>query len=80
VARVTRCAAPGRRGAGGRVTGFGAPTLLATATDPDGGLYFGPGGVLFCTSNARNGLGQIAPGSATTDRFIDLDFLPRRRR
>ena len=68
-------AVPVTRSASGRVTGFGAPTPFATATDPDGGLAFGPGGVLFYTAGPQNGLGQIAPGSATTDRFIDLDFL-----
>lgn len=41
----------------------------------DGGLAYGPGGVLFFTAYAGNGLGQIRPGSTTPDRWIALTDL-----
>ena len=38
----------------GRMTGFGTPTLFSTAPNIDGGLSFGPGGVLFFTRYSTN--------------------------
>lgn len=66
------------RGAGGHVTGFsGTATFLADANGStggiDGGLSFGPGGVLFFTSYSDNRLGQIKPGSAIVDKLVDLN-------
>ena len=52
------------RGTDGFVTGIGAATLYATAPNIDGGLVFGPGGVLFFTGYPNNTIGQIAPGGA----------------
>ena len=58
------------------ITGFSGPaTLYATAPNIDGGLSFGPGGVLFYTGYSQNQLGQIEPGSAAPDRVIDLSPL-----
>lgn len=60
------------------ITGFnGAATLFATAPGIgfggiDGGLAFGPGGVLFYTSYSDNSLGQILPGSGGPDKQIAL--------
>lgn len=60
------------------ITGYaGAATLFATAPGIgfggiDGGLSFGPGGVLFYTSYSDNSLGQIKPGSASPDKQIAL--------
>lgn len=57
------------RGAGNHITGFtGTPTLFSTAPEIDGGLEYGPGGVLFYTGYSENLLGQIKPGSTTPDR------------
>jgi hypothetical protein len=61
----------------GQITGFGAPTLHATAPGSffggiDGGLTYGPGGVLFYTAYFDNEVGQIEPGSTAPDRLIDL--------
>lgn len=67
--------APVVRDGAGRVTSIGTATPFAAAPDIDGGLAFGPGGVLFYTSFPQNVLGQIEPGSAAPDRLIDLDGL-----
>ena len=66
------------RGAGGHITAFsGTATFYADATGAsggiDGGLSFGPGGVLFFTSYSDNRLGQIKPGSTTVDKLVDLN-------
>ena len=64
------------RDASNHITGFsGAATLFAEGAFNDGGLEYGPGGVLFYTRFPTNELGQIEPGSATTDRVIDLTAL-----
>jgi hypothetical protein len=58
----------------GKIIGFAGPgTLFATAPNIDGGLAYGPDGVLFFTRYSMNGLGQILPGSAAPDRLIDLN-------
>jgi hypothetical protein len=62
------------RDAGQHVTGFtGTAAFVSDANGIsfggiDGGLSFGPGGVLFYTSYNDNSLGQIKPGSTTPDR------------
>ncbi len=57
----------------GRITGFAGPaTLYATAPRIDGGLAYGPGGVLFYTTYNTNTLGQIKPGSTSADRIDSL--------
>jgi hypothetical protein len=58
------------------ITGFAGPaTLFSTAPNIDGGLAFGPGGVLFATGYSNNTLLQIAPGSSTPDKIVTLDPL-----
>jgi len=62
------------------IVGYGAAsTLVASAAGVtggiDGGLAFGPGGVLFYTTFRDNQLGQIKPGSSAPDRLIDLGAL-----
>jgi hypothetical protein len=57
-----------------QVTGFSGPaTVFATAPDIDGGLAFGPGGVLFYTEFPDDKLGEIKPGSTSPDKIIDLN-------
>jgi hypothetical protein len=61
-----------------RITGFaaGAATRFADAPFVDGGVGYGPGGVLFYAryNNALgNEIGQVEPGSATTDKVVDLE-------
>ena len=53
----------------GHITGFsGVATTFADAAYNDGGVTYGPGGVLFVARWPVNEIGQIAAGSATTDR------------
>jgi hypothetical protein len=57
----------------GFVTGWnGTATLVSTAPNIDGGLCYGPNGVLFFTGYSNNTLGQIKPGSTTPDRIFNL--------
>jgi hypothetical protein len=61
------------RGVGGHITGFsGTATLFATAPNIDGGLAYGPGGVLFYTSYPTNTIGEIKPGSVVADKTASL--------
>lgn len=67
---------PISRDGSGHITGFaGAATLFATAPFIDGGLAYGPGGVLFSTTYSNNTLVQYKPGSAAPDKVIDLNPL-----
>jgi len=54
------------------VTGFGPATLFATAPSIDGGVAYGPGGVLFAVGYPNNTLYEYRPGSGTPDRTIAL--------
>jgi hypothetical protein len=57
----------------GHITAFsGASTQHAPAPYIDGGLVFGPTGVLFFTGYPVNTLGEIKPGSTTVDKTITL--------
>ena len=67
------------RGAGNHISGFtGSATFVAPAYGPDsggidGGLAYGPGGVLFYTTYDDNSLGQIKPGSSVVDKLTPLN-------
>jgi len=64
------------RDALGHINGFsGTSTLHAAAPYIDGGLEFGPTGVLFFTGYPVNTLGQFLPGSTTVDKTLDLNAL-----
>jgi hypothetical protein len=57
----------------GHISGFvGAATRYADAAYNDGGVVYGPGGVLFLARWPQNELGQTKPGSAVTDKIIPL--------
>jgi hypothetical protein len=64
-----------------RVTGFSGSAQLfggpgaSIGTFNDGGVVFGPGGVLFTSRWPVNALGQTKPGSITEDKVIDLTAL-----
>ena len=61
------------RDADGHINGFtGDAVQVATAVNCDGGLAYGPGNVLFYARWPSNELGQIKPGSAITDKVIDV--------
>ena len=62
------------RDGSGHITGFSGPAVpYASAPNIDGGLSFGPGGVLFYTGYPINTLGQIKPGSVAPDKVINLN-------
>jgi hypothetical protein len=64
------------RGTNGHITGFGASSsLYASAPGIDGGLEFGPGGILFATGYPDNVLYEYKPGSTSPDQTIDLSPL-----
>jgi hypothetical protein len=64
------------RGAGNHITGFtGTATFFAAGAYNDGGVVYGPGGVLFLARWPQDQLGQTKPGSTTTDKIIDLAAL-----
>lgn len=61
------------RGAGNHITGFGGTAaVFADGAYNDGGVVYGPGGVLFLARWPVNELGQTKPGSAITDKIIPL--------
>jgi hypothetical protein len=53
----------------------GTATAGAPAPNIDGGLAFGPGGVLFSTGYPTNTVNQTLPGSTAVDRIINLTAL-----
>lgn len=64
------------RDADHHIIGFnGTARFYASAPEIDGGLAFGPGGVLFYTGYDENLLGQIKPGSVAPDKVIELEPL-----
>jgi hypothetical protein len=61
------------RDAGGHITGFsGSAVRFADAANNDGGVVYGPGGVLFLARWPNNELGQTKPGSVITDKVVPL--------
>ena len=69
------------RDAGNHITGFfGSAALFPGAGSTigafnDGGVVFGPGGVLFTSRWPVNQLGQTKPGSSSEDKIVDLAAL-----
>ena len=64
------------RDAGNHVTGFGIPSAFGSVgTFNDGGVAFGPGGVLFTSRWPSNELGQTKPGSTAEDKVINMALL-----
>jgi hypothetical protein len=60
----------------GKIVAFsGTATSIATAPRIDGGMTFGPSGVLFVTTFSDNRLLQYLPGSTAPDKTIDLSPL-----
>ncbi|NUQ68678.1 MAG: hypothetical protein HUU18_10415 [Phycisphaerales bacterium] len=64
------------RDSSGHINAFtGTATLHIEAPYNDGGIVYGPGGVLFASRWPVNELAQYRPGSTTPDRIIDLAAL-----
>jgi hypothetical protein len=60
----------------GHITGFTGPAkVFEDAAYNDGGVTYGPGGVLFLTLWPENKLQQIKPGSTGVDKLLDLAAL-----
>ena len=60
----------------GHITGYGGPgAFFAEAPNIDGGLAYGPDGVLFFSRYSMNDIGQLKPGSTVSDKNIDLSAL-----
>lgn len=60
----------------GHINGFtGITEFFAEAPYNDGGVTYGPGGVLFASQWPVNMLSQYLPGSAAPDKVIDLAAL-----
>lgn len=61
------------RGCDGAIVGFvGRAELVAAAPSIDGGLTYGPDGVLFYTTYPSNTVGQIPPGEVAATRIVEL--------
>jgi hypothetical protein len=66
-------AVPLIRDAGNHIVGFGGPaTFYADAAFNDGGVTYGPGGVLFLSRWPENEVGQTKPGSTITDKIVPM--------
>jgi hypothetical protein len=64
------------RDGAGHVTGFAGPAqVYADAPYNDGGVTFGPGGVLFISRWPNNELQQTRPGSTAADKVANLAML-----
>jgi hypothetical protein len=62
-----------QRDACGQIVGFvGTATIYASCPNIDGGLAFGPSGVLFATRFSNNGIHQFLPGATSPSRTIDF--------
>jgi len=67
---------PVTRGTGGHITALGSPSVWGTAgAYNDGGLAYGPGGVLFYTRYPTNEVGEVKPGSTSDDKIVDLSTI-----
>jgi hypothetical protein len=61
------------RDAQNHVVGFNGSVALHSAGEfNDGGVVFGPGGVLFYTRFPTNEVGEVKPGSTINDKIVDL--------
>ncbi|QKK10048.1 MAG: hypothetical protein HND58_19090 [Planctomycetota bacterium] len=66
-------AVPLIRDAEDQIVGFGAASVMfAEAPNIDGGLFYGPDGVLMFSRYSSNQLGQIKPGSSVMDKSVAL--------
>jgi hypothetical protein len=60
------------RDVNGHINGFsGSASIHSAAPYIDGGLTYGPGGVIFFTGFPTNTIGQIKPGSTAPDKTVN---------
>ncbi|MGH8852634.1 MAG: hypothetical protein ACREYD_16735 [Casimicrobiaceae bacterium] len=60
------------RGAGNHIVALGAVTALGFGTNNDGGVAYGPGGVLFYSEYSINNVGEVKPASASDSKTVAL--------
>ena len=61
------------RNGSNHITGFtGTAAVFSQGQFNDGGVVFGPGNVLFYTRFPTNEIGEVKPGSTTTDKVVAL--------
>ena len=60
------------RGAGNHIVAFGTPFLRGFGANNDGGIAYGPGGVLFYSQYGLNAVAQVKPGSNADDKVVAL--------
>lgn len=60
------------RGAGNHVVAFGTPVQRGFGAYDDGGIAYGPGGVLFYSKYGPNAVAQVKPGSNADDKVVAL--------
>jgi hypothetical protein len=63
------------RDSGNHITGFSANAFYASAPFIDGGLAFGPGGVLFATGYSNNTVLEFLPGATAPSKTVNLPSL-----
>jgi hypothetical protein len=63
---------PVTRGAGNHIVSLGPATALGFGINNDGGVAYGPGGVLFYSEYSINNVGQVKPGSNSDDKTVAL--------
>jgi hypothetical protein len=63
---------PVTRGAGNHIVSLGTATALGFGTHNDGGVAYGPGGVLFYSEYSTNNAGQVKPGDNSDDKTVAL--------
>jgi hypothetical protein len=66
---------PVTRGAGNHIVSLGTATALGFGINNDGGIAYGPGGVLFYTQYPVNNIGEVKPGSNTDNKTVPLSPL-----
>ncbi len=65
------------RDSGHHISGFsGTASIFTEAAYNDGGVAYGPGGVLFLARWPVNQLGETKPSSSMTDKIVDLGASP----
>jgi hypothetical protein len=63
---------PVTRGVGNHIVSLGAATVLGYGVNNDGGIAYGPGGVLFYSEYPINNGGEVKPGSNSDDKTVAL--------
>ncbi len=60
------------RGAGNHIVALGPATALGFGINNDGGIAYGPGGVLFYSEYIVNNVGEVKPGSNSDNKTVAL--------